>query len=229
MISEDIKSFLFDNQDLDYREFISKINPQLNLSGIVGVRTPILRKYTKDLQKRQDLEMFLEDLPHEYYEENQIHSFILSSVKDFDKLVEYLDIFLPYMDNWATCDSLSPKIFAKNLDALIPHIEAWIASKDTYTVRFAILCLMNFYLDKSFKRDYIDMVCQVQSDQYYINMMRAWYFATALAKQYDVAVEYMENERLDKWTHNKAIQKAIESFRVNEDHKVYLKSLRRKI
>ena len=157
MISEDIKSFLFDNQDLDYREFISKINPQLNLSGIVGVRTPILRKYTKDLQKRQDLEMFLEDLPHEYYEENQIHSFILSSVKDFDKLVEYLDIFLPYMDNWATCDSLSPKIFAKNLDALIPHIEAWIASKDTYTVRFAILCLMNFYLDKSFKRDSINL------------------------------------------------------------------------
>jgi 3-methyladenine DNA glycosylase AlkD len=171
---------------------------------------------------------FLDALPHTYFDENQIHAFLISEMKDYDSCIARLNQFLPFVDNWATCDQMSPKCFKKNRGQLIKQIEDWISSDDTYTVRFAIVTLMSQFLDEDFDERYLDMVASVKSEEYYINMAIAWYFATALAKQYDLSVKYIEAERLDKWTHNKAIQKSVESFRVTDEHKSYLKTLKRK-
>ena len=227
-ILNQIKSELFEMQDVKYKEFHTKLIPTVDKNTIIGVRIPDLRKMAKELSKNEDIDIFLKTLPHQYYEENNLHAFIIETEKNYDKCVEKINTFLPYVNNWATCDSMRPKVFSKNTDKLIAEIEKWIKSKKTYTVRFGIECLMTYYLDKEFNEKYLQSVCDIQSEEYYINMMRAWYFATALAKQYDSTVKYIENKKLDTWTHNKTIQKAVESYRITKEQKTYLKTLKRK-
>lgn len=227
-ILNQIKSDLFGMQDVKYKEFHTKLMPTVDKNTIIGVRIPDLRKMAKELSKKEDIDIFLNTLPHQYYEENNLHAFIIETEKNYDKCVERINKFLPYVNNWATCDSMRPKAFSKNTDKLIAEIENWIKSKKAYTVRFGIECLMTYYLDKEFNEKYLQSVCDIQSEKYYINMMRAWYFATALAKQYDSTVKYIENKKLDTWTHNKTIQKAVESYRITKEQKTYLKTLKRK-
>ena len=214
---------LFKLQDKEYREFQSKLIPNINKERIIGVRTPLLRQLSKKIIKENNYSDFLNDLPHKYFDENQIHAFIISEIKDYDECINLLNKFLPYIDNWATCDQSSPKIFLKNSDKLINEIKRWIKSKDTYTIRFGIGMLMRIYLDDNFKPEYLKMVSNIKSDEYYVNMMIAWFFATALAKQYDSTIEYIKNYKLDKWVHNKIIQKSIESYRISKEKKEYLK------
>ncbi|MBE7024945.1 MAG: DNA alkylation repair protein [Ruminococcaceae bacterium] len=208
-----------------YREFSSKLMPTVEKSRIIGIRIPLLRKLAKGLE---NYESFLNALPHTYFEENNLHAFLIEKEKDFDRCIEKLDAFLPYVDNWATCDSMNPRVLKKEPEKLLKHINIWMQAKDTYTVRYAINLLMRFYLDDNFDKKYLKLVADVQSDAYYINMMRAWYFATALAKQYEQALPYIENRRLDEWTHNKTIQKAVESLRITKEQKAYLKSCKRR-
>ena len=226
MIVDDIREDLFANQDVKYRDFQSKLTPTIEANTAIGVRTPVLRKLAKAYSKRQDVDEFLADLPHKYFDENQLHAFILSEIKDFDECIGKLERFLPFVDNWATCDQMSPKCFKKNHEKLLPYLNEWIKSDDTYTVRFAIVTFMAHFLDEDFDEGYLKLVSDIKSDEYYINMAIAWYFATALAKQYDKTIPYIENKTLDVWTHNKAIQKSIESYRVTAEHKEYLKSLK---
>ena len=228
MITEEIRTGLFSLQDTAYRDFQGKLIPGLGAETMIGVRTPELRKLAKELAKREDIRDFLKDLPHEYFDENQVHAFILSEEKDFEKCMDELELFLPYVDNWATCDQMSPKVFRKNKKDLLIAIKRWIESEHTYTVRFAIKMLMEHFLDEDFDPIYPEMVATVRSEEYYIRMMIAWYFATALAKRYDAVLPYLKQEKLDVWTHNKAIQKAVESYRITEEQKIYLKSLKRK-
>lgn len=219
-----IQKTLLSMGEESYREFSSKLMPTVEKSRVIGIRIPILRKYAKSLE---NYEAFLQDLPHTYFEENNLHAFLIEREKDFDRCVEKLDAFLPYVDNWATCDSMKPKVLQKEPEKLLLYIEKWINAKDVYTVRYAILLLMSFYLDELFDKKYLQMVAEVGSDAYYINMMRAWYFATALAKQYEEALPYIENRKLDAFTHQKTIQKAIESLRITKEQKAYLKTLKR--
>lgn len=207
-----------------YREFSSNLMPTVEKSKVIGIRTPILRKYAKHLE---DYEDFLNDLPHKYFEENNLHAFLIEREWDFDKCIKLLYSFLPYIDNWATCDSMKPKVLKKEPEKLLKHIKKWIESKDVYAVRYGINLLMSFYLDDSFDEDYLRIVANVKSNEYYINMMRAWYFATALAKQYKKTLPYIENNVLDIWTHNKTIQKAIESLRISKEKKEYLRTLKK--
>ena len=216
---------LFRMQDKQYKKLQAKIIPNIDQNNIIGVRTPELKKYAKKLIK-EDYKSFLEELPHKYFDENQLHGFIISEIKDYNESLNYINKFLPYIDNWATCDQTSPKIFKKNTNKLINEIKIWIKSKETYTIRFGIGMLMQYYLDEEFKKEYLDIVAKIKSDEYYVNMMRAWFFATALAKQYEATIAYIENKKLDKWTHNKTVQKAIESYRVPLENKTYLKSLK---
>ena len=219
---------LFKLQDIKYREVQVKTITNIDSDTIIGVRTPDLRKMAKELYKSNNYKEFLEDLPHKYFEENQIHAFIIFEIKDYDECIKELNKFLPYIDNWATCDQGISKIFKKHTDELLKEIKIWIKSKHTYTIRFGISSLMRYYLDDKFKPEYLEMVSKIRSDEYYVNMMIAWYFATALAKQYDDAIKYLENNKLDKWTHNKTIQKAIESYRITNEQKEYLRSLKEK-
>ncbi len=206
-----------------YRDFSANLMPTVDKSTVLGIRIPILRKYAKKLSNYED---FLNELPHKYFEENNLHAFLIEREKDFDKCIEKIDEFLPFVDNWATCDSMKPKVLKKEPEKLLKHIRKWIKSKDVYAVRYAINLLMSFYLGDNFAEDYLKMVSDVKSDEYYINMMRAWYFATALAKQYEMALPYIENKTLDIWTHNKTIQKAIESYRISKEQKEYLRTLK---
>ena len=215
-------------QDLKYKEFHSKLMPTISPEVIIGVRTPDIRKLAKQIAGSEEAEEFLRTLPHTYYEENNLHGCLIESMKDFDACVDALEKFLPYVDNWATCDLMTPKIFKKHTDELLVEIKRWIASEHTYTIRFGIEMLMIFYLDENFKTEYSDMVAAVHSEEYYVNMMIAWYFATALAKQYDAVLPYLTEHRLDVWTHNKTIQKAVESYRITDEQKVELKKLKRK-
>jgi hypothetical protein len=217
---------LYNLQDKKYKELQSKILPTLDPNTIIGVRTPDLKKYAKTLFKENNYQDFINSLPHKYYEENQLHMFIISKIKDYDECLKRFNEFLPYVDNWSTCDQSSPKVFKKNSDKLINEIKVWIKSKETYTIRFGISMLMRVYLDKDFDKKYLEMVSKIKSKEYYVNMMIAWYFATALAKQYDATIPYIENKKLDKWVHNKSIQKALESYRVSDSHKEYLRSLK---
>ena len=219
-----ILSDLLSMRDEKFAKFNASLLPNILSTKVIGVRTPDLRKYAKNLQNKEE---FLSALPHKYFEENQIHAFILSDVRDFDNCVNMVDKFLPCVDNWATCDQLIPHVFAKNTDKLLPWINKWIKSSDTYTVRFAVGLLMRFYLGEKFQNKYSDMVVKIKSDEYYINMMRAWYFATALAKNWDDVICVLENSKLDLWTHNKTIQKSIESFRITPQQKQYLKKLKK--
>ena len=222
----EIQKELFALQDKEYREFAVKLFPTVNPKSVIGVRTPPLRALAKRLLKECNTSEFLNALPHKYFDENQLHAFIISDIKDFDACINEVCRFLPFVDNWATCDQLSPKVFKKHNSELLPYIDKWIKSDKTYTVRFSIGMLLSHFLDSDFNEIYLDTVSSIRSDEYYINMMIAWYFATALAKQYDAALPYIENRKLDIWTHNKAIQKAIESYRVTDEHKEYLRKLK---
>ena len=222
----EIQKRLFELQDEKYRDFQVKLIPTADPAAVIGVRTPELRKLAKELSKRDDIDTFLETLPHEYFDENQLHAFILSGMKDFTKCMAGVCSFLPFIDNWATCDQLSPKVFSKNKADLLVHINEWLQSDKTYTIRFAAGMLMEHFLDDDFDIKYPEMVAAIESDEYYVNMMRAWYFATALAKQYDRVISFIEEKRLDKWTHNKTIQKSVESYRISPEQKTYLKSLK---
>lgn len=226
MIVEEIRKELFELQDVKYRDFQAKTITSVEPDSVIGVRTPLLRKYAKQLLKRQDLQDFLHDLPHKYFDEDQLHAFMISEIKDYESCLKELECFLPYINNWATCDQMSPKIFKKHRSELLMRIHEWISSEKTYTVRFGIGMLMEHFLDEDFDPAYLKTVAAVVSEEYYVNMMKAWYFATALAKQYETALPYIENHRLDKWTHNKTIQKAIESSRITPEQKAYLKTLK---
>ncbi|MCR5327669.1 MAG: DNA alkylation repair protein [Saccharofermentans sp.] len=228
MITDDIRSELIRLQDLGYRDLQIKTIPSADPDSIIGVRTPALRALAKDLAKRDDISDFLNDLPHKFFEENQLHAFILSGMKDAGECIRLVDKFLPYVDNWATCDQMSPKIFKKNKDLLLEYVDNWIDSDHTYVKRFGIGMLLEHFLDEDFKTSYLTKVSKIRSDEYYVNMMTAWYFATALAKQYEAALPYIEKQKLDKWTHNKSIQKAVESYRITPKQKEYLKTLKRK-
>ena len=231
MIKDRIREELFSMQDKKYRDFQAKLIPTVDPETVIGVRTPQMRKLAKCLYKETDpeeLEVFLNEMPHKYFDENQLHAFLISEEKDYDRCVAQVNDFLPYIDNWATCDQLSPKVFRKHRGELLSQIREWISSDRTYTIRFGIGMLMQHYLDEDFEPSYPEMVAQVRSEEYYVNMMIAWYFATALAKQYETAVTYIEEQKLDVWTHNKAIQKARESYRITPEQKEYLKTLKRK-
>ena len=221
-----IQKELFAMQDRKYRDFQAKLLPTIEPDSVIGVRTPALRKYAKELMKENEVQPFLEALPHQYFDENQLHAFLLSSVKDFDLCIAEVRRFLPYVDNWATCDQMSPKVFQKHREELLPSIREWIASGETYTVRFGIGMLMQHFLEEAYDPVYPEMVTAVRSEEYYVNMMIAWYFATALAKQYASILPYIEERRLEPWTHNKAIQKAVESYRITPEQKTYLKTLK---
>ena len=226
MIADEIRKELFSKQDMKYRDMQIKIIPNIDKDTIIGVRTPLLRSYAKQLSKRDDLNEFLDDLPHKYFDENQLHAFIISEFKDYSKCIDEVDRFLPYVDNWATCDQMSPKVFKKNKQALLKTVKQWIDSDKTYTIRFGIGMLMEHYLDEDFELSYPKIVAGIRSDEYYINMMIAWYFATALAKQYDSVLPFIKEKKLDVWTHNKAIQKSVESYRISDEQKEYLKTLK---
>lgn len=213
-------------RDEAYREFQIRLVPNVPPETVVGVRTPEMRRIAGEVFKSADRDAFLNDLPHKYYEENLIHFFVLSMMKDFDECVRRVEAFLPYVDCWPVSDQATPKAFRKNHEKLLPYIQKWIASEHVYTARFGIRMLMNEFLDADFKEEYLSLVAAKQGEDYYLRMMVAWYFATALAKRYDETVPYLEARRLDEWTHRKTIQKAIESFRVTDAHKEYLRSLR---
>ncbi len=217
---------LFELQDIEYKAFHSKLMPTVDADTIIGIRTPVLRKFSNEFNKTDEAKAFLKDLPHKYYEENNLHAFLLEKITDYDILVKELNNFLPFVDNWATCDMLKPKCFKKNKDHLIIDIKRWLKSEYIYEVRFGIVCLMTHFLDDDFKESYLDLIADIKSDEYYINMARAWFFATALTKQYTSAVKIIENKALDKWTHNKAIQKACESYRVENEQKIFLRKLK---
>lgn len=227
MNRDEIVTELFRMRDVDYALLQAKIIPTVAADRIIGVRTPALRAFAKDLYKDRDKEGFLSCTPHQYFDEDQLHAFVISLEKDFDKCIAEVDAFLPFIDNWATCDQLSPKVFKKEEpEKLLPYIQMWIKSDKTYTVRFAVGMLMQHFLDANFDTKYADMVAAVRSEEYYVNMMIAWYFATALAKQYERTLPYLEGKRLDGWVHNKAIQKSVESYRITDEQKVYLKTLK---
>ena len=226
MIVDEIREELFRLQDLEYRDFQYKLIPTVDPESMIGVRTPALRGYAKALIKQEDVPAFLNDLPHRYFDENQLHAFVLSEIKDYGWCIAEVQRFLPYVDNWATCDQLSPKVFRKHKPELLSCILSWLETSETFTVRFAVGMLMQHYLDDAFDTEYPELVAGIRSDEYYVRMMVAWYFATALAKQYDAVIPYLETQRLDLWTHNKTIQKAVESYRITPEQKTYLRSLK---
>ena len=222
----DIQKDLFELRDEKYKIFHSKLIPNVNPDLVIGVRTPVLRKYALKFAKTDKAMDFINKLPHKYYEENNLHAFVLETVKDFDTAICLWEKFLPYIDNWATCDMFSDKVFKNHRDKILPYVKKWLKSGNTYTIRYAIKILMDLFLDEYFKSDYMDMVSKIKSDEYYVNMMIAWYFATALAKQYETTITYIEQRKLPVWIHNKTIQKAVESYRITKDTKEYLKALR---
>ena len=213
-------------KDEAYRALQTKLVPNVPPETIVGVRTPDLRRIAKNVSARADCGAFLRDLPHRYYEENLIHFFVLAEIKDFDACVRGVEAFLPYVDCWPVSDQATPKSFRKNREKLLPYVRKWIASEHVYTARFGLRMLMNEYLDADFRPEYLELAASKTGEDYYLKMMVAWFFATALAKQYDETLPYLENHRLPEWTHKKAIQKALESFRVPDEHKAYLRTLR---
>lgn len=226
-ICDKIKDDLFAMQDAGYRDFHSKLMPNIDKERIIGVRTPQARKYANQAAKNPDMDIFLNNLPHYYYEENNIHAFVIEKIKDYDECIRAVEEFLPFIDNWATCDLMKPKVFGKNKEKLIKSVEKWLRSDLAYTIRFGSNMLMSFFLDEDFEKEYIEWLAAVDSDDYYVQMGIAWYLATALAKQYDETVKYIEENRFSVWIHNKAIQKARESYRVPDERKEYLKSLKR--
>lgn len=222
-IKNTIRKTLLSMAEETYRDFSAKLMPTVDKNKVIGIRVGHLRKYAKELTEYDD---FLHNLPHTYFEENNLHAFLIERETDFEQCIKKLDTFLPYVDNWATCDSMKPKVLKKHPEKLLAHLKKWITSTDVYTVRYGINLLMSYYLDEYFTVDHLEMVARIESDEYYINMMRAWYFATALAKQYEETVPYLEKRKLDEWTHRKTIQKAVESYRISDKQKRYLKTLK---
>lgn len=217
---------LFELQDLSYKNFHKKLIPNIDEDNIIGVRTPVLRKFAKEFAKSELKDEFLNSLPHKYYDENNLHAFVIEAIKDYDECINKIDKFLPYIDNWATCDLLSPKIFKKHKKEVYDKIKIWLKSDKTYTVRFAIVTLLANYLDDDFEEEMLTLVTDIKSEEYYINMAIAWYVSVALVKQYDSTIKLIQSKKLDKFTHNKSIQKAIESYRVDDDKKKYLRTLK---
>ena len=218
---------LFENRDPGYRDFQCRLMPTVDPEAVLGVRTPVLRGLAKTIDDKTAA-AFIKELPHRYYEENNLHAFLVERERDIDKCYDLVNEFLPYIDNWATCDSFSPKVLKKDKKRLLESIDKWMSSYEIYTVRFGIGMLMRYFLDGDFCVGYHQKVASVESEEYYVRMMCAWYFATALAKQYDEVLPYIEENRLDVWTHNKTIQKAVESYRITPQQKAYLKTLKRK-
>lgn len=222
----EIQKRLFELRDEKYAEFQLKLTPGITKESVVGVRVPILRKFAKELIKDPTHKSFLSELPHKYYDENMLHGLLVSEIKDYDACVAELESFLPYVDNWAVCDIMSPKALAKRKDELIVKIREWSKSERVYTCRFGLETLMTHFLDRDFKPEYLEIAANVKSDEYYVNMMIAWFFATALAKQWNAAIPYIENRKLSEWTRKKTISKSIESFRITKEQKEYLKTFR---
>lgn len=222
-----IREMLFEIQDKEYAVFQIKITPNVPAETFIGVRVPKVRLLAKKIIKEMDYTDFLNDLPHKYYDENMLHAILISEMKDFDRCVSETEKFLPYVDNWAVCDIMSPKIFKKKKNDLMGYIRKWASSTETYTCRFGIEMLMSHFLDTDFKKEYLKIPADVHSEEYYVKMMVAWFFATALAKQWEYTVPYIEKKVLDTWTHNKTIQKARESYRITDEQKEYLKGLKR--
>lgn len=226
-IMEKIKNELFDLRDESYYNFHKKLIPNIPEERIIGIRTPALRSYAKKLAKQPIAYEFLKELPHTYYEENNLHGTLLSLLyKDIESYLIELEKFLPYIDNWATCDMMSPKVFQKNLPLVYEYVKKWIASSDTYTIRFGVVTLLGYFLGESFEVEMLDLVSEIDSEEYYVKMAVAWYFSMALVKQYEAAIPYLEKRRLPDWVHNKTIQKAIESRQIDEKIKAYLKTLK---
>ena len=217
---------LFLLQDEKYRDFMAKLTPNLPKDVFIGVRTPELKKLAKKIKKAGDESVILDHLPHHYFEENQLHAFLISLEKDFGGALMLTEEFLPFVDNWATCDQLSPKVFQKHLPEVRQAAYGWMMSSHPYTIRFGIQCFMRYFLDEEFSVEYAEKIAILRSEEYYVNMMIAWYFATALAKQYTAVLPILEERKLDPWVHNKTIQKAVESYRVTKEHKEYLKTLK---
>lgn len=221
-----IQEKLFQLKDLGYRDFHSKLMPTVCKDRIIGVRVPILRKFAKELNKSELKAEFLNTLPHKYYEEDNLHAFLIEQIKDFDECISALDNFLLFVDNWATCDMMTPKVLGKNLPLLYEKIEEWSKSEHIYTVRFAVVTLMKFFMDECLDKKHLNLLLSTKSDEYYINMAIAWYLATALSSRWDLVIPYIEKQKFNKWIHNKAIQKAIESYRITKEQKEYLKTLK---
>ena len=225
-IIHDVQKRLFEMQDAEYRDFHAKLVPTMEKTKFIGIRTPMLRKFAKKFGKTEESEIFLQVLPHQYYEENNLHGLLIEQIRDYDKCLEELERFLPFIDNWATCDLLALHMMKKHRDVFSREVFRWIESDQPYTIRFGIGMLMRHYLDEEFKTEYPEKVAAIRSEEYYVNMMRAWYFATALAKQYEKVLPFLEKRQMDVWTHNKTIQKAIESYRITSEQKEYLRTLR---
>ena len=217
---------LFELQDLKYRDFHSKLMPETDKETVIGIRTPVLRKFAKEFAGTSEAEAFLRQLPHRYYEENNLHMMLITGIKDYEKCMEEIQRFLPCIDNWATCDYPAPKCFARHKEQVLEEAKRWISSGETYVIRYGIGMLMRLFLDEDFSSEYLEMAAAVQSQEYYVNMMIAWYFATALAKQWDATVPYIEQHKLPDWVHRKTIQKAVESYRITPEQKEYLKGFR---
>ena len=223
---EEIQKHLFELQDMAYRDFHSRLMPDIDKETVIGIRVPVLRKYAKSIAGTELAEKFIKELPHRYYEENNLHMMLITRIKDYEKCLSEIERFLPYIDNWATCDFPAPKCFENHKEDLLPVIKRWIASSETYTIRYGIGMLMRLYLDEDFDPEYVRIVAEVKSDEYYVNMMIAWYMATALAKQWDAVIPYIEEHRMSDWVHRKTIQKAVESYRITDEQKKYLKGYR---
>lgn len=217
---------LFELQDLKYRDFHSKLMPETDKETVIGIRTPVLRKFAKEFAGTSEAEAFLRQLPHRYYEENNLHMMLITGIKDYEKCMEEIQRFLPCIDNWATCDYPAPKCFARHKDQVLEEAKRWISSGETYVIRYGIGMLMRLFLDEDFSSEYLEMAAAVQSQEYYVNMMIAWYCATALAKQWDATVPYIEQHKLSDWVHRKTVQKAVESYRITPEQKEYLKGFR---
>ena len=222
-----IQKKLLELSDEKNADFSAKLTPGIDREKFLGVRIPASRKLAKEIIKENKHKVFLNSLPHKYYDENILHSILISEIKDYDECIKYINVFLPYVDNWAVCDTMSPKAFKNKHERLMNDILRWVDSDQTYTIRFGLKILMAHFLDNDFKKEYLEIPAKIKSDEYYINMMIAWFYATALAKQWDSTIVYIENGVLDKWVHNKAIQKARESYRITDEQKEYLKTLKK--
>lgn len=221
-----VQQDLFAMQDLEYRDFHAKLMPTVEKESVIGVRVPVLRTYAKKFGKTEEVKQFLKILPHQYYEENNLHGLLIEQIKDYELCIEELERFLPHIDNWATCDLLAVRTVKNHLNSYIKKIDRWLESEYIYTIRFGINMLMRYYLEEEFKLEYPGKVAAIRSEEYYVNMARAWYFATALAKKYDQVLPFLEEQKMDVWTHNKTIQKAIESYRITPEQKEYLRTLK---
>ncbi len=221
-----IRDKLFVLRDEKYAAFSAKLTPGIDINKVIGVRLPLLRKLAKEYSRDEEADEFLKTLPHDYFDENMLHGVLLSLEKNYDECIRKLDEFLPYVDNWAVCDIISPVCFKKNKIILISKLDMWLKSDHPFTIRFAMEMYMSFYIDEDYKKEYSDSIAEIRNDEYYVRMMQAWYFATALAKQWDDSIKFLEEKKLDKWTHNKTIQKAIESYRITAEQKDYLRSLK---